>query len=154
MVFFQGHACLWKRQALLNIAPVSQWLNGESILTEDIYASFRVSRLGLQGRADGTPSAFWVPATLNDLGDMFSRWYQGTLQCYAKDAHWILSRGMGYGDAGTYVTIWYRLWRPFRVVSADPCRAVAILKMGHVACCDSVGAGLPVAALACHGIQV
>lgn len=110
--FFQGHACLWKREDLLKVAPISRFFKGASILTEDLHITFQASKLGLSGRTRWSPSAFWVPTELASLDKMLGRWYMGMLQSYAKDILPILSRSMGYGEVGGYAALWYRLWQP------------------------------------------
>ena len=123
--FFQGHASTWKRWALLQVAPVSRYLNGKSILTEDLYVSFRASRFGLHGRTDETPSAYWAPSDLDGFEKMLVRWGIGVLHCYAKDVQCILSRSMGYQDAGKIVALWYRFWQPW-IVWSIPVLAVLL----------------------------
>jgi cellulose synthase/poly-beta-1,6-N-acetylglucosamine synthase-like glycosyltransferase len=123
--FFMGHACIWKRRALQQAAPVSQYFCGKSILAEDVYVSFRASRFGLHGKADETPSAYWVPSDLDGFEKMLVRWHIGALQCYAKDVLFILTRSMRYEDAGRYIALWYRLWGPW-VVWLIPVLAVLL----------------------------
>jgi hypothetical protein len=65
--FFQGHACLWKCRDLLRISPLGQVFRGGDILAEDLYMSFCASRLGLFGRTERIPSAYWAPARLEDF---------------------------------------------------------------------------------------
>lgn len=108
---FQGHACLWKRQVLLNVAPLSQYLKGKGILTEDLSITMQVARTGLLGQTYRSPTAFWVPHALEDMEKMIGRWSLGVLQCYIKNRQSILDRAMGYKSAGGYAALWYRLWR-------------------------------------------
>ena len=109
--FFQGHACLWKCRDLLKIVPLSQSFRGDGILTEDLYMSFRASRLGLFGRTQWIPSAYWAPIRLEDFEKMIGRWSQGTLQSYFKDWRHILFRAMGYDRFDRYACLWYRVWQ-------------------------------------------